>query len=126
MLKELVKRVNALIYIRVVVVTLLLGSFYIFKIGYDKLSHPAYFSSLIASLYFLTIIYAIMTRIIKKTSQFVLFVYLQIVIDIIAETVLIYMTGGIESMFSFMFRLIIVSNNQDSNVILFLLFPVYA
>jgi two-component system sensor histidine kinase PilS (NtrC family) len=109
MLKELVKRVNALIYIRVIVVTLLLGSFYIFKIGYDKLSHPAYFSSLIASLYFLTIIYAIMTRIIKKTSQFVLFVYIQIVIDIIAETVLIYMTGGIESMFSFMFPLSIIS-----------------
>jgi two-component system sensor histidine kinase PilS (NtrC family) len=109
MLKELVKRVNALIYIRVIVVTLLLGSFYIFKIGYDKLSHPAYFSSLIASLYFLTIIYAIMTRIIKKTSQVVLFVYIQIVIDIIAETVLIYMTGGIESMFSFMFPLSIIS-----------------
>jgi two-component system sensor histidine kinase PilS (NtrC family) len=109
MLKELVKRVNALIYIRVIVVTLLLGSFYIFKIGYDKLSHPAYFSSLIASLYFLTIIYAIMTRIIKKTSQFVLFVYIQIAIDIVAETVLIYMTGGIESMFSFMFPLSIIS-----------------
>jgi len=109
MLKELVKRVNALIFIRVVVVTLLLGSFYIFKIGYDKLAHPAYFSSLIASLYYLTIIYAIMTRIIKRTSQFVLFVYIQITIDIIAETVLIYMTGGIESMFSFMFPLSIIS-----------------
>jgi two-component system sensor histidine kinase PilS (NtrC family) len=109
MLKELAKRVNALIYIRLVVVTLLLGSFHIFKVGYDKLSHPAYFSSLIASLYFLTIIYAIMTRIIKKTSQFVLFVYVQITIDIIAETVLIYMTGGIESMFSLMFPLSIIS-----------------
>jgi two-component system sensor histidine kinase PilS (NtrC family) len=109
MLKELVKRVNALIYIRVIVVTLLLGSFYIFKIDYDKLSHQAYFSSLISSLYFLTIIYAIMTRIIKKASQFVLFVYIQIVTDIIAATVLIYMTGGIESMFSFMFPLSIIS-----------------
>jgi len=109
MLNELAKRVNALIFIRLVVVTLLLGSFYIFKVGYDKLSHPAYFSSLIASLYYLTIIYAIMTRIIKKTSQFVLFVYVQITIDIIAETVLIYMTGGIESMFSLMFPLSIIS-----------------
>jgi len=109
MLKELGKRVNALVYIRLIVVTLLLGSFYIFKIGYDKLSHPAYFSSLIASLYFLTIIYVIMIRIIKKTSQLVLFVYIQIIIDIVAETVLIYMTGGIESMFSFMFPLSIIS-----------------
>jgi two-component system sensor histidine kinase PilS (NtrC family) len=109
MLKELLKRAYALIYIRLIVVTLLLGSFYIFKIGYDKLSHPAYFSPLIASLYFLTIIYAIMMRVIKKTPQFVLFVYIQIAIDIIAETVLIYMTGGIESMFSFMFLLSIIS-----------------
>lgn len=109
MFNELVKRVHALIYIRLIVVTLLLGSFYIFKIGYDKLSHPAYFSSLIASLYFLTIIYAILTRVIKGSSQFVFFVYVQIVIDIIAETVLIYMTGGIESMFSIIFPLSIIS-----------------
>lgn len=109
MLRELVKRIYALIYIRLIVVTLLLGSFYLFKIGYDKLSHPAYFSLLIASLYFLSIVYAIMLRIIKRAPQFVLFVYVQIVIDIIAETVLIYMTGGIESMFSFMFPLSIIS-----------------
>lgn len=107
--KDIAKRVNALVYIRVIVVTLLLGSFYIFKIGYDKLSHPTYFSYFIASLYFLTIIYALVLRWIKKDHQFVYFAYAQIVVDIIAETVLLYMTGGIESMFSFMFPLSIVS-----------------
>jgi len=109
MLKELIKRVQALIYIRLIVVTLLLGSFYLFRVGYDKLPHPSYFSSLIATLYFLTVIYAIMLRIIKKDSQFVIFIYAQFVVDIIAETVLLHMTGGIESLFSFMYPLSIIA-----------------
>lgn len=109
MQSDLIKRVNALIYIRVVVVTILLDSFYIFKIGYDKLSSPAGLSYFIAALYFLTIIYALALRRIKTDSAFILFAYLQLIIDIIAETALIYLTGGIESMFSFMYLLSILS-----------------
>jgi two-component system sensor histidine kinase PilS (NtrC family) len=109
MLTDLEKRVKALIYIRIIVVTLLLGSFYIFKIGFNKVPHPAYFSSLIVSLYFLTIIYSLVLRWISKNSYFIIFAYSQIVIDIVAETFLIYITGGIESMFSLMFPLSIIS-----------------
>ncbi len=109
MTNDLIKRVSTLIYIRVILVTTLLGSFYAFRVGYEKLLHPTAFSFFIASLYFLTIIYALMLRGIKTRSQYIAFAYLQIIIDIIAETVLLYMTGGIESTFSFLFLLSIVS-----------------
>ena len=109
MQSDLVKRVNALIYIRVVIVTILLDSFYIFKIGYDKLSHPQGLSYFIASLYFLTIVYALVLRRLKTNYQYTVFAYLQIIIDIIAETILIHITGGIESQFSFMYPLSIIS-----------------
>ncbi len=108
-MKDLLKRVSALIYIRLIVVTILLGSFYFFKIGYDKMLHPAAFSFFIVSLYLLTILYALILQWIRKDSQFIVFAYLQIVIDIAAETVLLYLTGGIESMFSFLFPLCILS-----------------
>jgi two-component system sensor histidine kinase PilS (NtrC family) len=107
--KDLVKRVSALIYIRVIVVTILLGSFYVFKIGYDKLTYPAAFSFFIVSLYLLSIFYALFLRWIEKESHYIVFAYVQIILDVIAETILIYMTGGIESMFSFMFPLSILS-----------------
>jgi two-component system sensor histidine kinase PilS (NtrC family) len=107
--RDLAKRVSSLIFVRVVIVTILLDSLYIFKIGYDKLTHPTGFSYFIASLYLLTIIYAIVLRWIKTPAQYTAFAYIQIIIDIITETVLIYMTGGIESMFSFMFPLSILS-----------------
>jgi two-component system sensor histidine kinase PilS (NtrC family) len=106
---DLIKRVNALIYIRVVIVTILLDSFYIFRIGYDKLSHPQWISYFIATMYFLTIVYALVLRRLKTIPQYTVFAYLQIIIDIVAETMLIYMTGGIESQFSFMYPLSIIS-----------------
>ncbi len=106
---DLIKRVSALIYIRVVMVTILLDSLYIFNIGYHKSSYQGSLSYFIASLYFLTIVYAIVLRRIKKPTHCALFAYIQIILDIVAITVLIYMTGGIESMFSLMYPLSILS-----------------
>lgn len=109
MINDLIKRASALIYIRVVLITILLGSLYAFRIGYDKLQHPLAFSFFIASIYFLTIIYALVLRKITTGPRFVVFVYAQIIVDVIAETGLLYLTGGIASMFSFMFPLSILS-----------------
>ncbi|MEW6601670.1 MAG: ATP-binding protein [Nitrospirota bacterium] len=106
---DLIKRVNALIYVRVVIVTILLDSFYIFRIGYDKLSSSPDLSYFIASLYFITIVYALVMRRLKTVFQYTVFAYLQIIIDIVAETTLIYITGGIESQFAFMYPLSIIS-----------------
>jgi two-component system sensor histidine kinase PilS (NtrC family) len=109
MRKDLAKRVSALIHIRIIIVTILLGSFYIFKIGYENLCHPAVFSYFIAFLYLLTIFYALILPRIRKLNQFIIFAYAQIVMDVTAETVLLYLTRGIESMFSFLFPLSILS-----------------
>lgn len=103
------RRLKALIFTRALVVTLLLGSFYIFKIGYGNLLYPAFFSYFIAALYFLTIIYVILLRWIKTVSLLNIFAYAQILIDIIFEIALIYLTGGIKSWFSFTLLLSIIS-----------------
>jgi len=107
--RDLSRRIASLITLRVIVVSILLGSFYIFKIGYDKLSHPEHFSYFIASLYLITIIYGLLLKYLRRTRHLRLFAYIQIILDILAETVLLYITGGIESMFSFLYPLTIIS-----------------
>ncbi len=123
MITDMVKRVSALIFVRVTIVTLLLGSLYIFRIGYDKLPHPEYFSYLIAAIYFLTICYAVAVRAFRKwydsektaipdvklRKGLSAFAYIQVCTDVVAEVALIFITGGIGSMFSFMFLLSIIS-----------------
>ena len=106
---DITKRVSALIVIRVVIVTLLLDSFHIFRIGYERISHPEEVSYFIAFLYLLTIVYALIIKWAKQRINFTVFAYIQIIIDAVAETVLIFMTGGIESIFAFMFPLSILS-----------------
>ena len=123
MIQDLVKRVRALIFVRVILVTLLLGSLYVFRIGYDNLPHPEYFSYLIAALYVLTICYALVLKYARKLYDFekpdfsqlkllrglTVFAYIQIFADVVAEVMLLFITGGIGSMFSFMFLLSIIS-----------------
>jgi len=106
---DITKRVSALIVIRVVIVTLLLDSFHIFRIGYERISHPEELSYFIAFLYLLTIVYALIIKWTKQRINFTVFAYIQIIIDILAEAVLIFITGGIESIFAFMFPLSILS-----------------
>ena len=105
----MIKRLKGFIIFRTLVVTILLGSFYIFKISYETTVYPAGFSFLIASLYTLTIIYVVTLRWIKSASGYIAFVYIQIINDIIAETVLLYVTGGIASGFAFLVPLTIVA-----------------
>jgi two-component system sensor histidine kinase PilS (NtrC family) len=57
----------------------------------------------------LTIVYATLQRRIKNDLYFIVFAYVQIVTDVVSEVVLIYITGGIGSLFSFMFLLSIIS-----------------
>ena len=107
--KDSIKRISALIYIRVTLITLLLGSLYVFRVGHEKLLYPAAFSLFIVALYVLTIIYAVILRYITTENRFRIFAYAQIIIDVIAETFLIYITGGIASIFSFLYLLSIIS-----------------
>ena len=101
----LTARLKALISLRALFVTLLLGSSFLFRIEYFY-THPKAISYLITSLYLLTIIYALLITRIKSLFPFT---YIQLILDVIAEIVLIYITGGVESWFSFTLILTVLS-----------------
>ncbi|HDK41419.1 MAG TPA: PAS domain-containing protein, partial [Nitrospirae bacterium] len=109
MFEDALKRLKVLIFARAVVVSFFLGSYYIFRIGDVMFLSPAVFSSFIVSLYALTIIYAVLLRRVKTQARLTVFAYIQIVIDIFTETVLVSLTGGIASWFSFTYLLSIIA-----------------
>ncbi len=92
-------RLKVLMLARVLIVTLLLGASALIQIGKEDTflitpNNSLYF--LIALTYFLTIIYALALRRINKVYRFA---YGQISFDTIFITILVYLTGGIESLF---------------------------
>jgi len=101
-------RIKALIAFRASFVTLLLGSSFIFKAGYEKFPYPQALSYLIISLYAVTIIYAI---IIERLKKLFAFAYAQLILDVLFGIILIYITGGIESWFSFTLALAVISSS---------------
>ncbi len=99
-------RLKALIALRALFVSLLLGSAYVFNI--DFFPNPRALSFIIISLYILTIVYALLIR---RTARVFLFAYVQLVLDVFTEIALIYITGGIESWFSFTLILTVMSSS---------------
>lgn len=91
------KRLKALTIFRAFFVTLLLGSFFIFNIGYYKFPYPNAIIYLIIALYLLTISYALLLNRIKNLT---VFAYTQLSLDVLSEIFLIFVTGGIGSWFS--------------------------
>jgi two-component system sensor histidine kinase PilS (NtrC family) len=102
------KRLKALIVFRAAFVTLLLGSSFIFKAGYEKFPHPHALSYLIIFLYVLTVTYSLL---LEKIKRLFAFAYAQLVVDVILGVTLIYITGGIESWFSFTLVLTVISSS---------------
>lgn len=85
--------------IRVAVVTLTLGVLIYFQIGKSAQSIPAYYGLIVAT-YLLTILYSIL---INRIERLVPFAYIQIGGDILFETALVALTGGVESPFSLLY-----------------------
>ena len=105
--KEFRRKLKWLMALRVVIVTLLLGTSIIFQIGYKKeLPSVTVFSSLIASTYFLTILYSLLLNRIRRLRGFA---YLQLGFDLVLLTCLVYVTGGIDSPFSPFYMITILS-----------------
>ena len=104
--KVLSKKLKSLITVRVIFVTLLLGSFFILQVGYRNFPHPRATLNLIIALYTLTIVYSIL---LNRVKMHALFAYVQLFIDASAINILIYLTGGIESWFSFIMPLTVMS-----------------
>ena len=67
--------------------------------------HPLYIFSCI--LFLFTILGALS---LERVRRLVYFAWTQILFDLCAVTVLVYMTGGIESSFSFLYMLVIISS----------------
>ncbi|MBI5042509.1 MAG: hypothetical protein HZC10_01460 [Nitrospirae bacterium] len=102
--KEIQKKLKILMILRIVMITLFLISSVLFQIKFGKREIPAFYI-LAASVYFISIVYALL---INRVNNFVLFAYIQLIGDLIIETVLVYITGGIESSFSFTYIITII------------------
>ncbi|HUK55412.1 MAG TPA: ATP-binding protein [Nitrospiria bacterium] len=96
--EEMRAKLKWLMVLRVVIVTVLLGASIVLQVGYGHVGKTTTsFSYLIASTYCLTIVYSLL---LNRLKHLTLFAYAQIFFDLNFETLLVYLTGGIESPFS--------------------------
>lgn len=108
----LFRRLKALIIFRAFFVTFLLGTFLIFKIGYYKFPYHGGIPYLIVALYSVSFVYAVLLYRVKNLTPFA---YIQLSIDAISTILLIFLTGGIESWFSFIMILTVISSVTTVN-----------
>ncbi len=97
--QKMLKNVKGLMLGRVIILTLLLAITFIFQVSEKKyffipLTHFFYY--FISFFYLVTILYALLLKRIKDLRQFA---FVQIIIDHLFITLLIYFTGGKESFF---------------------------
>lgn len=107
--KELLGKIKWLMVLRLLFATFLLVATVVVQArAYPSFSHTSLASLYILTgvIYFLTLCYALLLDRIKK---YILFAYVQLVFDVLFVTALIYVTGGIESIFSFMYILTIIN-----------------
>jgi two-component system sensor histidine kinase PilS (NtrC family) len=102
-------RLHLLVFLRVILVSLLLGVAVIIQVRetrsfFGHIVNAHYF--LIIATYILTFTYLIAFKYIKNLAKFA---YFQILLDTVLITAIIYTTGGIESMFSLLYLLNIIS-----------------
>ena len=100
---SLFSKIKWLMFFRVGVATLLLGAAAFVQIRTPHLflyASSHYLFGLIVFTYFLTLIYAFLLRWIQALQ---VFAYIQISVDILLITLFIYLTGGIESIFSWVY-----------------------
>jgi len=100
-------RLQWLMFLRVIFITILLGSSILvqFKDG-ESLAPPLLVTyALIASVYAVTFLYVI---VLKRIGASLGFAYVQIGLDTFLVTLLIYVTGSIDSVFSFLYLVVIV------------------
>ena len=106
---EITNRLQVLMLLRVIFVSVLLGTSIFIQI-HEKHSFIAdiqtihYF--LIGTIYLLTFIYVIL---LKYTRNDHILAYFQLIVDTVLVTAIIYTTGGIDSVFSFLYILTIIN-----------------
>ena len=100
-------RLQWLMFLRVIFVTVLLGSSILVQFkDRESLAPPLLIIyALIASVYVLTFLYVV---VLKRRGSSLGFAYIQIALDTVLVTLLIYVTGSIASVFSFLYLVVIV------------------
>jgi two-component system sensor histidine kinase PilS (NtrC family) len=99
-------RITWLIWSRVVLMTFLVGTL-LFQLQYKLYSfHTAVLYYVLLSVYALTALYLYL---LSKIDNILFLAYLQTSIDILLITFLVYLTGGIDSGFSILYHLAIIS-----------------
>ena len=112
---NLFSRIKWLMFFRAVVVTLLLGATVMVQLrdsSFFRYVSPVYFYAFIGFTYTLTLVYALLLR---RVQSLKLFAYVQILGDVFFITLLIYLTGGISSIFSWVYLLAIFSAGTDGS-----------
>lgn len=105
---DLVPRLRRLMFFRVVIVTFLLGVTAFIQIrGTESLTAASlsWVYIIIIATYLLSFLYLVLLRTIKIIE---VSVYVQVICDVTLITVLVYVTGGIESVYSVLYPLVII------------------
>jgi two-component system sensor histidine kinase PilS (NtrC family) len=98
-------------FLRVLFVSLLLGASVFVEVKATKTAFgniQTYHYLLIAAIYCITVLYVIL---LKRLNNLIRFAYVQLVGDTVLVTAIIYATGGIESIFSFLYILTIINGS---------------
>ena len=109
--QQTLSRLQLLMFLRVALVSLLLGVAIIIQVRETKTFFGEIVNAhycLIAAVYLLTFLYVIAFRYVRNLTKFA---YVQILLDTILITAIIHTTGGIESMFSLLYLLSIISGS---------------
>ena len=106
--RELLFKIKTLMVLRAVVISVFLGTIIIFQIRSGQLPFILPVTILIATTYLLTIIYSILLKLIKNLG---FLCYLQLIGDLLVESGVIYISGGIESPFPFLYILSIIASS---------------
>lgn len=107
--EDFLRKLKWLMFSRVIIITFLLGSTVLIHFKEKSTYLEPYLICLYAiiiSTYLLTLIYILLINRIKNLTSFA---YLQIILDLIYVTAIVYITGGIESIFSFLYILSIIN-----------------
>lgn len=104
--KELLFKIKTLMLLRVILISIFLATIIIFQIRSGQLPFIIPVTIIITATYLLTIVYSILLLLTKNLK---LICYLQLIGDLLVESGVIYISGGIESPFPFLYIISIIS-----------------
>ena len=109
---ESLHKLKWIMFFRLLFTTILLGSTIIFQLRESPsfLARPLVFIYVLtAAIYLLSFIYSLILRRVKRQ---LLFVYIQLIIDTAVVTLILFVTGGFSSIFSFLYLVVIIYSSM--------------